>query len=143
MTNLARMFYVPLFAAVTLLLGCQTVNRVERAETRAEPIIIDDKRINTDDTLRQRAAVIKLNEATVAHGLLKVQVEVQNRTNARQLINYRFDWIDASGMQIETPMSNWKAVSLAGQESKLISAVSPTPDAVDFRLSLLEKAGTW
>jgi uncharacterized protein YcfL len=132
-----------LLLSLVFIAGCQTVNTVERAEPRAEKVIVDDRRINTDETLKQRAAVVQLNEATVGNGLLKIQVELLNRTDARQLVNYRFDWIDNAGMQVDTSLSNWKAVSLAGKESKLISAVAPTPDAVDFRLSLIERKGTW
>ncbi len=126
-----------------LLTGCQGVNTVERAESRAEPIVIDDKRITSDGTLNQRAAIVRLNESTVGNGLLKVQAELRNRTNDRQLVNYRFDWVDAAGMQIDTSLSKWQQLSLAAKENKLISAVAPTPDAVDFRLSLLERQGTW
>jgi uncharacterized protein YcfL len=132
-----------LLGLLLLLTGCQGVNTVERAESRAEPIVIDDKRITSDGTLNQRAAIVRLNESTVGNGLLKVQAELRNRTNDRQLVNYRFDWVDAAGMQIDTSLSKWQQLSLAAKENKLISAVAPTPDAVDFRLSLLERQGTW
>ncbi len=82
-------------------------------------------------------------EGTVGNGLTKIQAEIQNRTDNRQLVNYRFDWVDQNGIRIETPLSNWTAVSLAAKERKLLTAVAPTPDAADFRLSLIEKRGTW
>ena len=123
--------------------ACQAVNTVERAESRATPTIVDDGRITYDGSLKDRARIVRLNEATVGNGLTKIQAEIQNTTDVRQLVNYRFDWVDQDGMQINTPLSSWTAVSLAAKERKLISATAPTPDAADFRLSLIEKRGTW
>lgn len=123
--------------------GCQGVNATQRAEPRADIDEIDIEKLNYDGTLKLRAAVIRLNETTLDNGFLKVQAEIRNRTLDRQIVNYRFDWIDSSGMQITTSLSSWKTLSLAAKENRLISAVAPTPDAVDFRLNLLEPKGTW
>ena len=135
------------FAALTLaigfLAGCQGVNQTQRAEPRAEINEVDTKKLNYDGTLNQRAAVIGLNERTLPNGFLQVQAEVRNRTLERQVVNYRFDWIDSSGMQVRTNLSNWKTLSLAAKENRLILGTAPTKDVVDFRLSLIEPKGTW
>lgn len=134
-----------LTAALALTLtgiGCQGVNTSQRAEPRAQANIVDDHRVTYDGTLNLRAQIVQLNEGEV-NGFLKVQAEVLNRTLDRQRVSYRFDWIDSQGMQITTSLSNWKALSLASKESRLISAQAPTRDAVDFRLSIVEPKGTW
>ena len=140
LANLAAALLAPLLLA---LAACSAVNTVERAEPRAAPIVVDDARITYDQTLKNRARIIQLNETTVANGLLKIQAEVQNTTDLRQLVNYRFDWVDQQGIRIDTPLSSWTALSLAAKERRLITATAPSPDAADFRLSLLEKRGTW
>lgn len=127
-------------AAVILLaiISCRTVNTVERAEPRARPSVIRDSRIITDPSLNKKSAVLQIRETRVGNGLLKIQAEILNRTSSRKRINYRFDWIDDAGMVIDSPLTNWKSLSLAGKESSFISSVAPTPRAVDFRLKLIE-----
>ncbi len=82
--------------------------------------------------------MLQIRETTVGNGLLKIQAEILNTTSSRKRVNYRFDWIDNAGMVIDTPLSNWKPLSLAGKESGFITSVAPTPRAVDFRLKLIE-----
>jgi len=120
------------------MISCRTVNTVERADPRATPHVVHDARITTDSSLSQKAAVLQIRETKVGNGLLKIQAEILNRTSSRKRVNYRFDWIDESGMVIDTPLSSWKPLSLAGKESMFISSVAPTPRAVDFRLKLIE-----
>lgn len=135
-TRLAR-FIVAIVVGVAAA-GCQTVNTVERAESRAAARVIQDKRVTTDSSLKAKALVVDLRETTVGNGLLKVQAQLRNTTHHRKRFNYRFDWIDDAGMVIDTPMSSWKPFSLAGKESGFVAAVAPTPRAVDFRLKLIE-----
>lgn len=135
--------FFALSLAVVALAGCQGVNATQRAEPRAEINQVDIEKLNYDGTLNLRAQVIRLNERRLDNGFLQVQAEVRNRTLERQLVNYRFDWIDSSGMQVKTTLSNWKTLSLAAKENRLISGIAPTTDVVDFRLSLIEPKGTW
>lgn len=132
-----------LVAAALFAAGCQGVNATQRAEPRAQANDVATEKLNYDGTLNLRAQVIRLNERTLDNGFLQVQAEIQNRTLERQLVNYRFDWIDSSGMQVRTSLSNWKTLSLASKENRLVSAIAPTTDVVDFRLSLIEPKGTW
>lgn len=127
-----------LLVCAIYLHGCRTVNTVEPAQPVAQPQIVDDKRIDTDSSLRRKATVVQVREATVGNGLLKIQVEILNRRNSRQQVDYRFEWVDSDGMVVDTPMSRWTQISLAGKESVWITGVAPTPRTVDFRLKLIE-----
>lgn len=131
---------LPLTLAVTLVVlsGCQTVNSSERANPRSNPTIVHDRRVVTDPTLRTKANVREIREGVAANGLLKIQAEIYNAWRNRQRINYRFEWIDESGLVIDTHLSRWTSLSLAGKEASWISAIAPTPHAVDFRLKLIE-----
>lgn len=136
-----RFHYLAAVSVIVIFTGlgaCRTVNTIERATPRAAPSVIQDARIITDPSLNRSAAVMQLNERLVANGLLEVQAQVLNRTAVRKRFNYRFDWFDDQGFEIATPLAQWKSLSLAGEESSFISSVAPTPQAVDFRLKLVE-----
>lgn len=125
-------------AVFAVLPACETVNTTERAEPGYERVYIDDARVTSDNSLKKAAGLVRLNETTLDTGFLKVQAEVYNSTSKRKRANYRFEWFDANGMLIDTSLSSWKAISLAGKESQFINAVSPTKTATDFRLKLIE-----
>lgn len=121
-----------------LIVGCQTVNTYEPKDKQAVTHTIVDKRVETDLSLKDKAHMQQLITAHTPDGFLKVQAQLYNGTNKRARINYRFEWVDQDGMLINTPLSSWKQLSLAGRETGLIQATAPVKNAVDFRLKLLE-----
>jgi uncharacterized protein YcfL len=129
-----------LTAALALLLtGCATnVNTYERAESLAAPSYVADKRVITDNTLAGTFRVVSINQATVSGNLLKVQATVENLKNKLRTLNYKFEWVDESGMAVDSPNETWKAIQLQGRETQTISTVAVSPRAVDFRLKFRE-----
>ena len=123
-----------LFAAAFLTVGCQTVDRVERAEPYATPTIVDDQRIQTGSGLLNVVDVIAVREVVVSGDLLKIEVELENRTPRQQRVLYAFEWFDQQGMRLREPQ--WRTEVLLGRQRSSISAVANTSDAVDFRLQL-------
>ena len=124
---------------LTLLAGCATnVNTVERAQPQAAPSYVADKRVITDNTLAGKFRVVSVNQATVSGNLLKVQATIENLKNSVQTLNYKFEWVDESGMAVSSPNETWKTVRLQGRETTTISTVAITPRAVDFTLKLRE-----
>ena len=130
-----------LLSVVTLLIlvaGCtKPVNTVERAEPLGQPRVVDDRRIVTDKYLGDRLAVRRVIESTVSGNLLKIQVDLQNESRDRLTFNYRFEWYDLDGMQVQTPTSVWRPKTLLGKESTAVAAVAPNPRAKDFVLKLV------
>jgi uncharacterized protein YcfL len=125
---------------VVLALGlaaCSTVNRVEPQVSRAEPEVVNDRRIVTDEDLARAAAITQVVESTT-DDLLRVQVQLDNRTDELHRIQYRFDWFDAEGMRVESPMSVWRPKTLFGGEQVWVSGTAPAPGVVDFKLQLIE-----
>jgi uncharacterized protein YcfL len=119
--------------------GCATnVNTYERAEARATPDVMADKRIITDNTLAGTFRVAALNQAKVSGDLLKVQATVENLKNGARTLHYKFEWVDQEGMAVDSPNETWKTITLQGRETGTVSTVSITPRAVDFRLKLRE-----
>jgi len=126
-----------LLGACAFVAGCSTVNTVEPAKPQSVKKMVDDKRIITDDALDGFAYVAGVNESTVGGNLLKVQVQLINSTVALRQVNYKFEWLDESGMAIDSPNTPWLTVSLEGGESKYISSVAPSARAKDFNLKLM------
>lgn len=124
--------------AIGLLAGCTNVNTYERAESLSTPNYVADKRVITDNTLAGTFRVVSINQATVSGNLLKVQATVENLKSKLRTLNYKFEWIDESGMAVGSPNEGWKTIQLQGRETTTISTVAVTPRAVDFRLKFRE-----
>ena len=119
--------------------GCRTsMNTVERAQPVAQRQMMADKRVLTDAGLADSASFVGLNETTTPDGLLKVQLEVLNRTHSLKHFSYRFEWFDQNGMLVNTPTSTFIPRQIEGQESLFISAVAPNAVVKDFRVKLIE-----
>jgi uncharacterized protein YcfL len=126
-------------AALVALPGCATnVNTVERAQSQATPDFVSDKRVVTDNTLARTVRVNSVNQATVSGNLLKIQATLENLKNNPRTIRYKFEWVDQSGMAVNSPNETWKTLMLQGRETTMISTVAINPRAVDFVLKLSE-----
>jgi uncharacterized protein YcfL len=130
-----------LCAVALAMAGCHNpMNSVENAQKSGQRNMIADQRVNTDSGLGQAVSVVGVNTAMTPGGVLKVQVELLNRTRSLHRFDYRFEWFDANGMQINNVMTAAVADQIEGGESKFISAIAPNPNCKDFRLKLLEGA---
>ncbi len=123
---------------VLLLTGCTNVNTYERAQSQATPNYVADKRVITDNTLAGTFRVVSINQGTVSGNLLKIQATVENLKSSLRTLNYKFEWVDAEGMAVDSPNETWKAIQFQGRETQTISTVAITPRAVDFRLKFRE-----
>jgi len=127
---------------ITVLLavsGCKTsVNSVENAQKEGQRQMVSDSRVITDGSLANKVSIVGVNQTMTPGGLLKVQVELLNKTRSYQSFSYRFEWFDASGMQMNSLSPAVIGSSIEGKESKFVSAVAPTAACKDFRLKLIE-----
>jgi uncharacterized protein YcfL len=141
MNTYPRLLVISLLAtgALAVLSGCATnVNSVERAQSQATPDFVSDKRVVTDNTLARLVRVNSVNQATVSGNLLKIQATLENLKSNPRTIRYKFEWIDQSGMAVNSPNETWKTLMLQGRETTMISTVAINPRAVDFVLKLSE-----
>jgi uncharacterized protein YcfL len=93
--------FLPLIGIGLLALsGCTTVNTVENADKQGQRQMVTDQRAITDASLGRKVSIVGVNQSMTPGGLLKVQVELQNRTRSLQRFSYNFEWFDANGMQI-------------------------------------------
>jgi len=120
------------------LTGCTTVNSVENANKEGQRNMVSDQRAVTDHSLNKKVSIVGVNTGMTPGGVLKVQVELQNRTRSLQRFIYHFEWFDANGMQVNSIVSAPTPDQVEGRENKMISAVAPTPNCKDFRVKFIE-----
>ena len=119
--------------------ACESVNSVERDNPIAQPDYVNDVRIITDKSLEKNLGIISVNESRVSGNMLKVQATLQNTKRSDRTFHYNFTWIRQDGMEQAAPANSWRTITLKGGEIRAISAVAPSPQVVDFRLSLQGK----
>jgi uncharacterized protein YcfL len=129
---------VGLAAGITILSGCTTVNSVENAQKEGQRQMVADQRVTTDASLNRKVSIVGVNQAMTPGGLLKVQVEIQNRTRSIQRFMYHFEWFDANEMQVNNVISASIPEQIEGMEDKFISSIAPNPDCKDFRVKFIE-----
>jgi len=128
-----------LLAVPVLLTGCRaSVASVERAQSVGTPQVVQDKRVQPDGSLRRKIAIVQVNEGVVSGDLTQVQVLLANQKSSRVTVNYAWEWYDVNGMLVHSTGAGWKSLPLGGMEQKAVTAVAPTPQAVDFVLKLKE-----
>ena len=127
-----------LFALTLMVAGCHdTMNSVENAQKEGQRNMVSDQRVVSDIGLNRKVGVVGVNTALTPGGFLRVQVELLNRTGSMQNFNYRFEWFDQNGMQVNGTSTAVMSDQIGGKESKYISAVAPTLACKDFRLKLI------
>jgi uncharacterized protein YcfL len=125
--------------ALLAVAGCRTsMNTVENAQKEGQRQMISDSRVITDGSLARKVSFVGVNQSMTPGGLLKVQIELLNRSHSSKQFSYHFEWFDANGMLIQNVVSPTVADQIEGGESKFISAVAPAPVCKDFRAKFIE-----
>ena len=68
-------------------------------------------------------------------GFMQLEVAGHNRSFGTKRFEYKVEWLDKSGMVIDSATNKWLLTSAAGKSPFTIKAVSPRTDAVDFRMN--------
>ena len=125
-----------LVSALALSACSASVNTIEKANPEARPTLENDRRVVTDAGTRDMASLIEIRTGPPPDGsLLKIQLEVMNRTRSVGRLAWCVEWYDAQGMKIAVPAS-WIPLAIAPAKIESIVAVAPNADAKDFRISL-------
>lgn len=74
----------------------------------------------------------------MAGDIMRAQATLRSKDRDTLPFQYRFDWYDASGIEINSGAGSWKPLILYGRESKTIQAVAPDPRAKEFKLKIRE-----
>ncbi|MGA2749250.1 MAG: YcfL family protein [Verrucomicrobiota bacterium] len=96
-----------------------------------------DKRVIIDSALDRTLRVLKVSSAFGADGLLRIQLNVQNTTDAPKWFSYRIEWFDKDGGLL--PLANGAPLPwmLMPHETSSIVATAPAATAKDFGIAFL------
>ena len=109
-------------AAVALLSGCVSYHN--------PPM---DRRVTVSPDLGSAVWVTDVRLAKGASSHFTLQANVVNNTDGVMRMEYRVDWLDATGSAIPSVVSTWQPMSAAAREVVPLQATAPSPAAVDFR----------
>ena len=75
-------------------------------------------------------AITKRNDT----GFLELHVNGYNRSYQTKRFRYRVEWLDESGLLIQSKTSVWLPMSAMGKSPFSLKAVAPTQKAANFRM---------
>jgi uncharacterized protein YcfL len=110
------------------------------AEQPATPQPAFDKRTVFDSALNQALHASKVQYTTGPEGYLKIQVDVENRSDAPRSFRYAIEWLNANGEVLQFANNGFLDWTLRAHETSTIAATAPTPAAKDFRVIFLGPA---
>ncbi len=123
------------------LVGCSTTAGVETTgkttwdEQGARSL--EKKVIFNNSGLAGDIQIVDVKSA-MAGDILRVQATLRSKDKDTLPFQYRFEWYDAGGFEINSGSGSWKPLMLNGRETKTIQAVAPDPRAKEFKLKIRE-----
>jgi len=78
-----------------------------------------------------RQAVTYLNK----DGFMQLDVNGYNKSFDTKRFEYKVEWLDASGLVIDSATNKWLLTSAAGKSPFTIKSVAPRTSAVNFRMN--------
>jgi uncharacterized protein YcfL len=138
--GLGRIAAALAFVALSAAAACNSVtavNTVEPADMKAVPQSIYIKKVNFDASLAGGARVSNAYEGRTPAGALRVQLNVDNNSSGGETdFMWKCEWFDNTGMAIAGQNPQWTKVILLPGQATTISIIAPTPNAVDWRVSM-------
>ena len=93
-----------------------------------------DRRVTVAPNLGTAVWVTDVRLAKGPSSHFTMQANVVNNTDGVVRMEYRVDWLDATGTVIPSVVSTWQPMSAAAREVVPLQATASSPAAVDFRL---------
>jgi uncharacterized protein YcfL len=120
-----------------MLSGCATTSGYEasgKVVASEGQTSLDKSIVVNNRGLASDIELVDMKSAFVGN-LLKVQVSLKSKNRDSVPIQYRFDWLDAQGFEINANQA-WKPFMLYGKETKSIQGVAPDQRAKEFKLKI-------
>lgn len=73
---------------------------------------------------------------TMANGLMRVQVELQVMQKHDLVVQTKFKWFDANGMEIDTASRPWILKTFHGGEVVNVTGIAPSEAATGFKFAV-------
>lgn len=123
------------------LIGCSTTAGVETtgkmswddqgARTLEKNVVFNNSGLKGD------IQIVDVKSA-MAGDIMRAQATLRSKDKDTLQFQYRFEWLDAGGIEINSGSGSWKPLMLNGRETKTIQAVAPDPRAKEFKLKIRE-----
>jgi uncharacterized protein YcfL len=98
----------PLLGTLLLLLvGCESPGYKPPAPQDGLPEEVWKEQVHMSQAAWQMISVVDVKEG-FQDGLMRVQVNLRNRTQGRQSFRTLFEWFDESGFKLDTPNEGWR-----------------------------------
>jgi hypothetical protein len=98
---------------------------------------VSDKRFIIAPELLGILHVVSVSLANPPGSYLKIQVNVQNMTDAPQQFRYRIDWFDQDGGRLPVGADDFIPWMLLPREVSSIAVTAPAPMAADFGIAFV------
>ena len=92
-----------------------------------------DRRVTVAPNLGTAVWVTDVRLAKGPSSHFTLQANVVNNTDGVVRMDYRVEWLDATGMVIPSVVSTWQPIAAAARAVIPLQATAPVPEAVDFR----------
>lgn len=144
--KLKRSFVVSSTVAVVIiaalgLAGCSTTAGVEATGKAAwddqGARILEKNVVFNSSGLKSDIQIVDVKSA-IAGDIMRAQASLRSKDKDTLRFQYRFEWYDANGIEINSGSGSWKPLILNGRESKTVQGVAPDPRAKEFKLKLRE-----
>lgn len=125
-------------ASALVLAGCNTANTTTASGPTNADGTVPFKQIVTNGWLNYKANIVSVREGTVNGDMKRVAVDVYSDQLTTQRFSYRFEWSDAAGMPVQSATASLTSVTIKPKETITLTAVAPSPQAVQWRLTFLD-----
>ena len=114
-------------AGVALLTGCVSA-----------PVPPMDSRVTIAPNLGQKLYVSDVRCAKGTSQYLTFQANVVNNTGSELRVQWKVQWLDPDGMEIDSVVSTWNDAAIQPYDIKGLKGTAPRPDAADMRFYVRE-----
>ena len=114
-------------AGVALLTGCVSA-----------PVPPMDSRVTIPPNLGRQLYVTDVRCAKGTSQYLTFQANVVNNTGSELRVQWKVQWLDPDGMEIDSLVSSWNSVAIQPYDIKGLKGTAPQTNAADMRFYVRE-----
>lgn len=115
--------------ALLTLQGCMSTNAVVTQTSSSGQTNV--RVISGNPTLSAQVAISRVSFQAVG-SLKRVSLQILNRMPLESSFQYKVNWLDSSGTEINPEGSIWKPITLSGGEAKGVQSLAPDERGVDI-----------
>lgn len=104
----------------------------------SSPVPPQDRRVTISPNLGNRVYVTDVRCAKGASEYLTFQANVVNNTGYEMRVQWKVQWLDADGIEIDSLVSSWSSGAIQPYDIKGLKSTAPRADAADMRFYVRE-----